>query len=169
MKKLSTFLVAACLSMMVSMTSFAGQWEQNTTGWWYQNDDGSYPASQWVTIDEKLYYFDADGYMKTGWVLTTQGNWYYLNPSGELRYDELTENGRVYNFDSNGRCTNHEDNGLNFENDYQSILNLEGLEARKRLMDQQEESGTYEEDNVYFHDAAPDKTIDRFGLADMQF
>lgn len=169
MKKLSMFLTVVCLSILPSMTAFAGQWEQNETGWWYQNDDGSYPVSQWLTIDGKQYCFDADGYMKTGWVLTTQGNWYYLNPSGELRYDELTENGQVYYFDSNGRCTNHEDSGMNFQNDYQSILNQERLEAERRLMDQQNESEAYEDNIVYNHDVAPTETTNRFGLADMQF
>lgn len=169
MKKLSTFLVAVCLSILVSITVFAGQWKQNDTGWWYQNDDGSYPVSQWKTIDEKQYCFDANGYMETGWMVTSQGNWYYLNPSGELRYDALTENGRTYYFDSNGKCTNHELDGMNFENDYQSILNQERLEAEKRLTDQQIESEHYEENNVYFHDAAPADTTNRFGLADMRF
>lgn len=169
MKKLSVLFVVVCLSILPSMTVFAGQWDQDSTGWWYQNDDGTYPASKWVTIDEKQYYFNADGYMVTGWVLTTQGDWYYLNPSGELRYDELTENGVVYYFDSNGRCTNHNKSGINFENDYQSILNQEKLEAERRLMNQQTEGETYEEEIVYSHDVAPAETIDRFGLADMQF
>ncbi|MGE9893378.1 hypothetical protein ACQRAF_14075 [Lachnospiraceae bacterium SGI.240] len=27
------------------------QWKQNTTGWWYQNADGSYPRNQWQYIN----------------------------------------------------------------------------------------------------------------------
>lgn len=169
MKKLSVFFVALCFSIIAGITAFAGQWEQNTTGWWYQNDDGSYPASKWSTIDGKQYYFNADGYMVTGWVQTRQGDWYYLNPSGELRYDNLTENGQTYHFDANGKCTNHEDIGMNFENDYQSILNQEKLEAEKRLSEQQTKSETYEENIIYNHDVAPAETTNRFGLADTQF
>lgn len=168
MKKLSTFFIAVCFSIVTCITAFAGQWKQNDTGWWYQNDDGSYPAAQWATIGEKLYYFNAGGYMVTGWMQTTQGDWYYLNPSGELRYDELTENGRIYYFDSTGKCTNPEGEVTDFERDYQSILNRERLEAEKRLMDQQPESKMYEENIVYDHDVSKEETKNRFSLADMQ-
>ncbi|MBS6643996.1 MAG: hypothetical protein KH366_10495 [Clostridiaceae bacterium] len=169
MKKFSIFFITVCFSVMITMTAFAGQWQQNTTGWWYQNDDGNYFASQWAVIDGKQYYFNADGYMVTGWMQSLQGDWYYLNPTGELRYDELTENGRVYYFDSNGKCTNPEGNEINFESDYQSILDREKIEAQKRLMDQKPEGKVYEENIVYYHDVSEEETENRFGLADMQF
>ena len=68
-------LKAACLTAIAgallsgSMTAFAGQWQQDEKGWWYQNDDGSYLAntSEWIDGNQdgiaECYFFDADGYM----------------------------------------------------------------------------------------------------------
>lgn len=47
------------------MTTFAGEWKQDATGWWYQNDDGGYPVSTWQEIDGKQYYFNENGYLLT--------------------------------------------------------------------------------------------------------
>ena len=39
-----------------------GHWMQDSTGWWYTDNSGWYPASQWLKIDGSWYYFDATGY-----------------------------------------------------------------------------------------------------------
>ena len=41
------------LTVLSATPVFAGQWKQNAKGYWYQNDDGSYPASAWRSIDGK--------------------------------------------------------------------------------------------------------------------
>lgn len=38
-------------------------WKQDTNGWWWQNNDGSYPANEWKWISDKCYYFNGNGYM----------------------------------------------------------------------------------------------------------
>ena len=48
---------------------------------WYRYGDGSYPCSKFDVINGSTYYFDADGYMVTGWI-TIESNWYYFNASG---------------------------------------------------------------------------------------
>lgn len=59
----------ALLSMLASSTVFAGEWKFDNNGWWYQNDDGSYPANTWQWIDgnkdgvSESYYFNENGYM----------------------------------------------------------------------------------------------------------
>lgn len=64
-----TVLLAGSLSVLFSFASLAGEWKQDTTGWWWQNDDGSYPTSQWQWVDgnndgiSECYYFDPNGYM----------------------------------------------------------------------------------------------------------
>ena len=58
-------------------------WRLNSTGWWYQNADGSYPAGAWRLIGNRWYHFDAAGYMQTGW-LCDGGTWYYLTDSGAM-------------------------------------------------------------------------------------
>ena len=44
------------------------KWMSDSRGWWYSNGDDTYPSSCWKEIDGSIYYFDASGYMKTGWV-----------------------------------------------------------------------------------------------------
>ena len=35
---------------MSSATSYAGQWQQDSGGRWYEEDDGTYPAGTWKWI-----------------------------------------------------------------------------------------------------------------------
>lgn len=80
-KYLTTALIASALTLTMAMTSFAGQWQENTVGWWYQNDDGSYPTNNWQWIDGRSYYFDSQGYclMDTvtpdGYTVDASGAW----------------------------------------------------------------------------------------------
>ena len=60
-----------------------GIWIQDEKGWWYKFSNGTYPRNGWAKLPwqgiEYWYYFDADGYMKMGW-LESSGSYYYLNP-----------------------------------------------------------------------------------------
>ena len=66
-----TWKTAACTSVLtlaLAVPAFAGQWQQNTEGWWYSQDDGTYPANGWYWIDTdrdgtaECYYFNQSGY-----------------------------------------------------------------------------------------------------------
>lgn len=61
-KKLISLGMVVCLSVSSSMIVYAGQWQEDETGRWYQNDDGSYPTNTWKEIDGAYYYFWSDGY-----------------------------------------------------------------------------------------------------------
>lgn len=80
-KGLAITCLVAGLSVLTSMTAFAGQWLTDDTGWWYQNDDGSYLQNGWHEIDGKQYYFQPDGYIlrdtitPDGYVVDTDGSW----------------------------------------------------------------------------------------------
>ena len=63
MKKLAGIIFGAVLGLSMAFTSLAGTWIQDSNGWWYQNDDGSYPAGEWTVIDGVTYHFDSNGYM----------------------------------------------------------------------------------------------------------
>jgi hypothetical protein len=70
MKKLALVLIiVSLLSVGMISTSQAATWKQNTTGWWWQYDNGSYPISSWQWLDgngdeiAECYYFDNNGYM----------------------------------------------------------------------------------------------------------
>ena len=62
-------------------TPAQGQWVWGARGWWYRYADGTYPSNTAKTIGGKVYRFDADCYMRTGWVFE-QGLWYYHAVSG---------------------------------------------------------------------------------------
>ncbi len=64
-------------------SSTSGSWAMNEKGWYFKRNNGSYPKECWMKLGwlgaESWYYFDSDGYMKTGW-LDRNGERYYLNP-----------------------------------------------------------------------------------------
>ncbi|MFT4007369.1 MAG: hypothetical protein QM683_17730 [Lacrimispora sp.] len=67
----------------MSTAVLAGEWKQDSTGWWYQNDDGSYPVNAWFQdIDWKWYYFNNSGYMQTEPLPSALGVTYTFNPDG---------------------------------------------------------------------------------------
>lgn len=81
MKRTKVFLTTLVLSATMSFTALAGQWQQDNTGYWYQNDDGGYPVNQWQEIDGKQYYFGGDGYMLHD---TTTPDGYTVGTDGAL-------------------------------------------------------------------------------------
>ena len=101
----------------------AGEWKQDSRGWWYANADGSYPKDQAVTIGGTVYRFDVSGYMRTGWVkddgswyyhtgsgaqasgwTLVGGSWYYLDPSsGAMATGWLQISGTWYHFSNGGQ------------------------------------------------------------------
>ena len=85
----------------------AGAWQKDYTGWGDRKADGSYPAAGWFMdpADGKYYMFDAQGYMRTGWI-AWEGKYYYCDeagsPSGAMVTGELTIDGVLYHFDASG-------------------------------------------------------------------
>lgn len=79
MKAVKAVLLSVVLTLLMGFTAFAGEWKQDSTGWWYQNDDGSYTSSNWQWIDSngdgvsECYYFDGNGYCLMN-TLTPDGN-----------------------------------------------------------------------------------------------
>ena len=62
-------------------TAAGGTWINDAKGWWYKEQNGSYPKSTWRELSyngvKNRYYFDEQGYMATGWKLIN-GKWYYM-------------------------------------------------------------------------------------------
>lgn len=52
-------------------------WMKDGNGWWYWEQDGSWPKNAWREIGGHWYYFGSDGYALTGWQWI-KGEWYYL-------------------------------------------------------------------------------------------
>lgn len=82
----------------------AASWKKNQTGWWWQEDDGSWPASQWKRVSGKWYYFNSAGYMTRGWQ-QIDGKWYYMNSSGAMTTGWQRVGGKWYYMDASGAMT----------------------------------------------------------------
>lgn len=87
-KKLLTLIAGGIMAAAMSFTAFAGGWQQDQTGWWYQNDDGTYLTGGWNWVDGKCYYFTAEGYCLTG---TTTPDGYTVDASGAWIVDGVVQ------------------------------------------------------------------------------
>lgn len=99
-KKVISILLATatiCISLF-AVPIEAASWVHNNTGWWWQEDNGSYPANQWKVINGKWYWFDGNGYMVTGW-RSIGGSWYYFESNGAMASNKWIGN---YYVESNG-------------------------------------------------------------------
>lgn len=93
-KLIATCIIALLIvifSCNTAVNSFADQWKRDEIGWWYQHDDGSYPAGRWLQINGLWYYFGHNGYLLQE-SYTPKG--YYVNKDGVwmpkyLSYDKI--------------------------------------------------------------------------------
>lgn len=90
MKKLKLTKLITGILVVVSILSLnpigaSAVWKQNSTGWTYDKGENHY-AKGWEIIDGKVYCFDQNSYMKTGWIQEGR-NWFYLYSNGQLSYD----------------------------------------------------------------------------------
>ena len=85
MKKTTAICFGLAFAVAAALPAYAGTWQQNASGWWYLNDDGTYPAGGWQWIDgngdgtAECYYFYADGYMASN----TDIGGYHVNDAGQ--------------------------------------------------------------------------------------
>ena len=92
-KGIKLVLSTAVFMAAFAVNAYAGRWVQDSTGWWYDWGNGSWPASSWQWIDgnsdgvAECYYFDRFGYCMVN--PTTPDN-YQVNASGAW-----VENGTV--------------------------------------------------------------------------
>ena len=63
-KKNITLVFTVVISGFMLMSAFAGTWEQDSVGYWYQNNDGSYPVGKLQEINGQQYQFDFAGYLQ---------------------------------------------------------------------------------------------------------
>lgn len=104
-----------------TVTTTSG-WIKSGNKWIYRYANGTQPKNCWDRIDDKWYYFDANGYLCYGWV-SYNGNWYYsdintgvmktgfnninekwyyFNQSGVMQTGYITVDGKVYFMDQSG-------------------------------------------------------------------
>ena len=79
MKKAIAIALATATMASQAMPAMAAEWKQDNTGWWYQEDNGSYPTNSWKWINGRCYYFDSNGYMLAS---TTTPDGYTVDATG---------------------------------------------------------------------------------------
>jgi len=68
-KWLRVTLAAAAATISMSAVAYGAGWQQDGKGWWWQNENGTWPANTWVWLDgnqdgiAECYYFNGEGYM----------------------------------------------------------------------------------------------------------
>lgn len=94
MKKTKVLLAVTILTASMSITALAGEWKQDSIGYWYQNNDGSYTVNGWQWIDgnddgiSESYYFDANGYLL---VNSTTPDGYTVDENGKWIVDGIVQ------------------------------------------------------------------------------
>lgn len=85
---LATGATALLSAALLSTPALAGEWRANSTGFWYVNDDGSYPTNAWQWIDGdgdgiyQCFAFDENGYLMLnqttpdGYLVGEAGAWF---------------------------------------------------------------------------------------------
>lgn len=123
-KNLIRILAAAALTAVVSVPVYAGEWKEDSYGWYYVDDNGSFLKNVIRNIDGANYVFDENGYLRKGWVndrfqwkffdkttgqqlynwVQDEGKWYFLDPAndGYMYKGWLEYNKKRYYFDENG-------------------------------------------------------------------
>lgn len=81
-RKLTAGLLAGAMVLSMPVVAEAGSWKHNSRGWWWYNDDWSYPANSWKTIYGKDYHFNSQGYMDTYWA-SVDGNYYWFGKAND--------------------------------------------------------------------------------------
>lgn len=101
-RRVLTSLLALSLLGGIPISANA-EWKQNNTGWWYS--EGNSYAMGWSHIYGEWYYFDSNGYMKTGWIHDNDGKWYYLDETGKMLSNTTTSDGYVLKADGSWDST----------------------------------------------------------------
>lgn len=122
-RKLTAGLLAGAMVLSTPVIAEAGSWRHNTRGWWWYNDDWSYPTNSWKTIYGKDYHFNSQGYMDTYWARVDGnyywfgrandgakktywqniwGKWYWLGSDGAMRTGLQTVWGKTYYLGGSG-------------------------------------------------------------------
>ena len=100
-KKGRQILAVIMATMMAAQSANAASWVQDYVGWWWQDNDNSYPVNQWREVNGAWYWFDDNGYMATGWK-EIRGAWYWFDDNGYMATGWKEIRGAWYWLDENG-------------------------------------------------------------------
>ena len=82
-----------------------GRWMKDSVGWWYQCANGrDYLQGGWYTINGRDYMFGPSGYMATGFLKRTNGDWVYADQDGALVSGWVRDGGQWYYLDPTSKA-----------------------------------------------------------------
>lgn len=90
----------SCTQSFGTQASCNPGWHQSSSGWYWQERDGSLHHG-WLTDGGRTYYMDDNGLMVTGW-REIDGDWYYFHQDGAMNLGELNLDTGCYQFTSDG-------------------------------------------------------------------
>lgn len=68
-------------------------WVQDQIGWRYNKADGTKAANEWLTINQKEYWFDSNTYMAENTWVKTGDAWFYVGADGAMLKNTTTPDG----------------------------------------------------------------------------
>lgn len=86
------------MAVAMSLTAYAGSWQKDETGYWWQNDDGSYLADGWQWLDGNGAWI-VDGVVQQMF-LNTDDSEYYITES-EYDTDSYDSSSDGYSLSAN--------------------------------------------------------------------
>ncbi len=99
MKKIVIAILTTLFTFSMSINTFAAGWQKNSTGWWYDNGNGTWLTNTWEWIDgnndgvAECYYFNNEGYMLEN-VITPDG--YTVNADGAWTVNGVIQTRKEY-------------------------------------------------------------------------
>ena len=152
MSILTAGATALLSAVLLSTPALAGEWRANSTGFWYINDDGSYPTYAWQWIDGdgdgvyQCFAFDENGYLMLnqttpdGYLVGEAGAWFdgvtpvtrtypvgtYVAPTpieGLQQYGYASDGTRLVTSRTGSKSTSKNNSGSSSKNDKTSSTN----------------------------------------------
>ncbi len=114
MKKITLIFATAILTVLMTMTVFAGTWKQDGKGWWWDRGNGTWPVSCWEWCDgnndgiAECYYFGPDGYC---YISTTTPDGFQVNEKGQWIENGIAKTQAV-NSNADGRYDSYSDGDM---------------------------------------------------------
>lgn len=160
-KRMLTAGATALLSAaLLSTPVLAGEWRANSTGFWYVNDDGSYPTYAWQWIDGdgdgvyQCFAFDENGYLllnqttPDGYLVGEAGAWFdgvtpvtrtypvgtYVAPTpieGLRKYGYASDGTRLVTSRTGSKSTSKNNSSSSSKNDKTSSTNKTNSSSSK--------------------------------------
>ncbi len=156
-------LLTAAMTLAFSAPAFAGEWQKDGQGWWYREDDGSYPAGGWYWIDgdhdgtAECYYFTDSGYMAEnlgkieGYTIDNNGAW---TVDGVVQTKDVTEPNDPEAFALLTKLVQENENLDAFDADVKMTMtiNASGETGTMEMNVNMKEKGAYGDDFEYVMD-----------------